>query len=128
MNVERLRNVRPGPLQSEASAAVSQQGDSSRAGDADAGSLLTKSHLRRMLRLVNLSPAQERDVVLTVTGTQLLCRVGEVRRLAVCDMLKDHDTPFSRQDWGSTAFLIRKRKQDQRRIGLYPRIAKGRRP
>jgi hypothetical protein len=46
-------------VQSEA-AAVSQPGDIPRfcAGDADAGSLLTKSHLRRMLRLVNQSPAQ----------------------------------------------------------------------
>ena len=35
--------------------------------------LLTKSHLRRMLRLESLSPAQERNVVLAVTRTQLLC-------------------------------------------------------
>lgn len=89
---------------------------------------LTKSHLRRMMRLKDLSLTQERDVVLTVTGTQLLCRVGEVSRLQVCDMLKDHDTAFSRQYRGSAAFRIRKRKQDQRRKGLYPRIAKGRRP
>jgi hypothetical protein len=43
-------------------------------------------------------------------------------------MLKDHDTPFSRRYRGSAAFQIRKRKQDQRRKGLYPRFAKGRRP
>ena len=86
---------------------------------------VTKEHLRKMLHLRNLTAAQERAVIITSTGTQLCCRVSEIRNFQVCDFLKDHDTAFSSRFRGCAAFRIRKRKQDTRRRGLYPRMFRG---
>jgi hypothetical protein len=81
--------------------------------------------MTKLMLLRELTPGQERDVLITVTGTQLGARVGELKRLQVCDLLVDHDVPYSRRFRGSAAVRIRKRKQDQLRRGLYPRLAKG---
>ena len=81
--------------------------------------------MTKLMLLRELTPGQERDVLVTVTGTQLGARVGELKRLQVCDLLVDHDVPYSRRFRGSAAVRIRKRKQDQLRRGLYPRLAKG---
>ncbi len=89
---------------------------------------VTKEHLRKMMRLQNLTAAQERAMIITSTGTQLCCRVSEVRNFQVCDFLKDHDTDFSPEYRGCAAFRIRKRKQDTRRRGLYPRVFRGTTP
>ena len=77
------------------------------------------------MRLTRLSPAQRRDVALTVTGTQMCARVGELKRPQVCDFLEDFDLAYSRRYRGSAAMRTRKRKQDRTRVGLYPRLLKG---
>ena len=69
-----------------------------------------------------LTSSQNRDVLVTVLGTQLRCLVGELKRLQICDFIPDFDARFHR---GSAAFRIRKRKQDQLRKALYPRVLPG---
>jgi hypothetical protein len=86
---------------------------------------ISRSMMRKLMRLRNLSAAEKRDVTLTVAGTQLCARVGEIKRLQVCDFLKNYDLGFSRRYRGSAAIRIRKRKQDRERKGLYPRLLKG---
>ena len=89
---------------------------------------VTRSMMRKLLRMRNLTLGQQRDVALTVVGTQACCRVGEIKRFQVCDFLPDHDAAVSSRYVGSAALRIRKRKQDRRRRGLYPRLMKGTRP
>ena len=86
---------------------------------------LTRRMLRRLLRLKGLTRAQNRNVLITVLGTQLCCRVGELKRLQVCDFLQGYDAQYSRRYKRAAAFRIRKRKQDQLRRGLYPRLLPG---
>ena len=81
---------------------------------------LSRRILWRLMRLKNLTPAQNRNVLITVLGTQLCCRVGELKRLQLCDFLMNFDLAFNIRYRGSAAFRIRKRKQDQLRRGLYP--------
>jgi hypothetical protein len=45
---------------------------------------LNKGLLKRMLEAKDLTPAQNRNVVVTVLGTQLCCRVGDLRRFQLC--------------------------------------------
>jgi hypothetical protein len=68
---------------------------------------------KRLMRLKHLTPGQRRDVALTVAGTQICARVGEIKRLQVCDFLMDYDVAYSRRYQGSAAKRIRKRKQDR---------------
>ncbi len=82
---------------------------------------LSRRILRRLIRLKGLSPAQNRNVLVKVLGTQLCCRVGELKRLQICDFLLNFDEVFDRRLRGSAAFRIRKSKQDQLRRRLYPR-------
>ena len=86
---------------------------------------ITRNMMRRLMQLRELTPGQRRDVALTVAGTQLCARVGEIKRLQVCDFLKNFDLAYSRRYRGSAAMRIRKRKQDRERKGLYPRLLKG---
>ena len=65
------------------------------------------------MRLKHLTPGQRRDVALTVAGTQICARVGEIKRLQVCDFLMDYDVAYSRRYQGSAAKRIRKCKQDR---------------
>jgi hypothetical protein len=86
---------------------------------------ITRKMMRRLMQLRKLTPGQRRDVTLTVAGTQLCARVGEIKRLQVCDFLENFDVAYSRRYRGSAAMRIRKRKQDRERKGLYPRLLKG---
>jgi hypothetical protein len=86
---------------------------------------LSRRMLRRLMRLKGLTPAQNRNVLVTVLGTQLCCRVGELKRMQICDFLPGFDATFHPKYHGSAAFRIRKRKQDQLRRGLYPRVLPG---
>lgn len=59
---------------------------------------LNKGLLKRMLEAKDLTPAQNRNVVVTVLGTQLCCRVGDLRRFQLCDIFnKNRDPTCSRQ-------------------------------
>ena len=89
---------------------------------------LKRSMLRRLMKLEGLTPAQNRNALITVLGTQLCCRVGEIKRLQVCDFLPGYDEQYSRRYKRAAAFRIRKRKQDQLRRGLYPRLLPGSTP
>jgi hypothetical protein len=86
---------------------------------------LSRRMLRRLMRLKGLTSAQNRNVLVTVLGTQLCCRVGELKRLQICDFIPGFDAHFHPKYLGSAAFRIRKRKQDQLRRGLYPRVLAG---
>jgi hypothetical protein len=56
---------------------------------------ITKQMMRALMNLRGLSPMQQRDVALTVAGTQLCARVGEMKRLQVCDFLLNYDLMYS---------------------------------
>ncbi len=81
--------------------------------------------MRRLMQLKHLTPGQRRDVALNVAGTQICARVGEIKRMQVCDFLMDYNVAYSRHYRGSAAMRIRKRKQDWSRKGLYPMLLKG---
>ena len=82
-------------------------------------------HLARMLALVDLSPAQQRSVLIVAVGTASCCRVAEVGNFQMCDLLWDLDATFHRDLTGGLAIRVWKRKQDTGRFGLYPRIPPG---
>jgi hypothetical protein len=44
---------------------------------------ITRRMMRRLMRLKHLTPGQRRDVALTVAGTQICARVGEIKRLRI---------------------------------------------
>jgi hypothetical protein len=66
-------------------------------------------HVKQMLELTALSPAQTRDVLMCVLGTVMCMRVNE---------------GFHPRFSNTLACRIYKRKQDQARKGLYPRAGK----
>jgi hypothetical protein len=86
---------------------------------------ITRFNVNCLMMLRGLTIGKEHDVAITVAGTQLCARVGEIKRLQVYDLLPNYDVAFSRRYCGSAAIQIRKRKQDQQRKWLYPRLMKG---
>jgi hypothetical protein len=81
-------------------------------------------HMKRMMGLLGLSSAQERDVLMCCTGTALNCRVGEVTFFRICDFLWDHDAPYHEKYLGTAAVRIYRRKQDTGRKGHLPRLGR----
>ena len=81
-------------------------------------------HVKQMLELVALSPAQTRDVLMCVLGTVMCMRVNEVDQLQICDVLWRFDAGFHPRYSNTLACRVYKRKQDQARKGLYPRAVK----
>ena len=79
-------------------------------------------HVRIMLELVGMTLTQRRDMLITVVGTVACLRVCEVANLQLCDGLWNHDGAWSSDYNGTMALRVYKRKQDQVRKGLYPRI------
>jgi integrase len=79
-------------------------------------------HVRDLLELAGLSDTQTRDVLICVLGTTACMRVGEVSQLQFCDLLWGHDSAWHTQYNNTLAVRIYKRKQDQARKGLYPRV------
>jgi len=51
-------------------------------------------HVKQMLELTALSPAQTRDVLMYVLGTVMCMRVNEVDQLKICDVLWRFDGGF----------------------------------
>lgn len=66
--------------------------------------------------------------MVTVLGTQLCCRVGELKRLKICNFLPGFDATFHPKYHCSAVFRLRKRKQAQLRRGLYPQVLPRSRP
>ena len=81
-------------------------------------------HMKRMMGLLGLSSAQERDVLMCCTGTALNCRVGEVTFFRICDFLWDHDAPYHEKYLGTAAVRIYQRKKDTGRKGHLPRLGR----
>jgi hypothetical protein len=67
---------------------------------------ITRRMMKKLMLLRELTPGQERDVLITVTGTQLCARVGELKRLQVCNLLVDYNVPYSWRFGGSAAVRI----------------------
>jgi hypothetical protein len=58
--------------------------------------LVTRRMMKKLMLLRQLTPGQERDVLITVTGTQLCARVVELKRLQVCDLFVDRYVAYNR--------------------------------
>ncbi len=81
-------------------------------------------HVKQMLELTAISPAQTRDVLMCVLGTVMRMRVNEVDQLKICDVLWRFDGGFHPHLSNTLACRVYKRKQDQARKGLYPPAGK----
>ena len=81
-------------------------------------------HVKDLLELAGLTLTQRRNVFITVVGTVACLRVGEVSNLQICDCKFGHDAAWSQIYQGTMALRVYKRKQDQVRKGLYPRIGR----
>lgn len=81
-------------------------------------------HVRDLLELAGLTLTQRRNVFITVVGTTACLRVGEVSNIQICDCKFGHDAAWSLVYQGTIALLVYKRKQDQVRKGLYPRLGR----
>ena len=78
---------------------------------------ILSSHIRCILQLPRTTLTLTRDIAIMAIGTMCALRVSEILRIDVCDLLWDHDGP------DTLAICIWKRKNDQGKRGLYPRIA-----
>jgi integrase len=79
-------------------------------------------HVQRLMELIGLTITQKRDMLACVLGTVACLRVGEVENLQLCDLKWGHDAAWHADYEGSMAIGIYKRKQDQVRKGLFPRV------
>eukprot|EP00961_Rhodomonas_salina_P189965 2562939-Rhodomonas_salina.1 len=82
----------------------------------------TASHLSRVLHLPRRTLSQIRDAAIVAVGALWALRVEEITAIDVCDVLFDHDGA------GTLAIRIKKRKNDQKRAGLWPRIGEAQDP
>lgn len=76
---------------------------------------ITSTHLKAVLSLPRNTLRSFRDVSIVALGTICALRVSEITELDVCDLLFDFEP-------GTLAVRIKKRKNDQKRAGLWPRI------
>jgi integrase len=76
---------------------------------------VTASHLKCILSIPRTTLRQIRDVSIVALGTLCALRVSELTELDVCDLLFDFEP-------GTLAVRVKKRKNDQKRAGLWPRI------
>jgi len=86
---------------------------------------ITRYHVERLLRLVGLSPAQERSVLMVLTGVVLAGRCEHVANRRICDVLQDFDVDKGPEYAGGGAIFIKRQKQDRYGSGLYPRYSSG---
>jgi hypothetical protein len=77
---------------------------------------ITAAHLRAALHLPRTRLRDIRDTLIVAVGTLCALRVSELTQLDLCDVLFDFDAP------GIMALRIKKRKNDTKRAGLWPRI------
>ncbi len=79
-------------------------------------------HVQRLMELAGLTLTQKRDMLVCVLGTVACLRVGEVENLQLCDLKWGHDAAWHTDYEGTMAVGVYKRKQDQVRKGLFPRV------
>jgi hypothetical protein len=86
---------------------------------------ITKYHVERLLRLIGLSPAQERSVMMVLTGVVLAGRCEHVAQRRICDVLPGFDVDKGPDYAGGGAIFIKRQKQDRYGNGMYPRYSDG---
>ena len=86
---------------------------------------INRYHVERLLRLVGLSPAQERSVLMVLTGVVLAGRCEHVANRRICDVLQNFDVDKGPEYAGGGAIFIKRQKQDRYGSGLYPRYSCG---
>lgn len=84
-----------------------------------------RRHIRGLLRLIGLTWAQKRNVLLTLTGTVMCARVSELSGLRACNVFPDVDVPYDLSYSGGIGLKIVKRKNDVKRRGIMTRIPPG---
>ena len=84
-----------------------------------------RRHVQGLLRLIGLTWTQQRNVLLTLTGTVMCARVSETAGLRVCNVHPDVDVPFDPAYRGGIGIKIVKRKNDVKRRGIMTRIPPG---
>ena len=77
---------------------------------------ITATHLKTVLLAPRRSLREIRDTAIVALGTVCALRVSELIELDVCDLLFDFEP-------GVLAVRVKKRKNDQKRAGLWPRLA-----
>ena len=84
---------------------------------------ITATHLKAMLSSPDSrgSLRNLRDIAIVALGTICALRVSEITEIDVCDLLFEFEP-------GTLAVRIKKRKNDQKRAGLWPRIGRSTHP
>ena len=83
---------------------------------------LRAEHLRAILSMPRTSATSVRNILIVALGTICALRPSEITELDVCDVLFNFDAP------DVMALCIKRRKNDQRRGGLWPRIGRPQNP
>jgi integrase len=83
---------------------------------------ITATHLKSIMSLPRPTLTTTRDTLIVALGTVCAMRVSELVDLDVCDVLFDFDAPHV------AAIRIKKRKNDQKRAGLWPRLGPAHHP
>jgi integrase len=78
---------------------------------------ITSTHLKAILSSPRSSLRCLRDSAIVALGTVCALRVSEILELDVCDLLFDFEP-------GTLAVRVKKRKNDQKRAGLWPRVGR----
>ena len=82
---------------------------------------ITSTHLKAILSSPRTSLRDLRDSAIVALGTVCALRVSELIELDVCDLLFDFEP-------GMLAVRVKKRKNDQKRAGLWPRVGRASNP
>jgi len=82
-------------------------------------------HIKAMLRLIGLSPLQQRNVILVAVGTVMCARPCEMPALQVCDVHWGVHAAFHSMFSDGIGLKVKKRKNDVERRGLMTRVPAG---
>jgi integrase len=83
---------------------------------------ITPTHIKGILAMPRPTLTNVRDALIVALGTVCAMRVSEILDLDVCDVLFNFDAPQV------MAVRIKKRKNDHKRAGLWPRVGPARHP
>jgi integrase len=78
---------------------------------------ITSTHLKAVLSTPRSTLRDIRDITIVALGTVCALRVSELIELDVCDLLFDFEP-------NTMAVRVKKRKNDQKRAGLWPRVGR----
>ena len=83
---------------------------------------VSRLQLKRILQLPRSRLRHLRDTLIVALGCLCALRPQEIAQIDVCDLLFDHDGPRT------LAIRIKKRKNDRKRNGLWPRVGLATKP